>query len=410
MLGVHRSDLNGVQATRGEHRVDAVVDPPVTGTNGEETANVTPFKNVALDALRNANEWTDEVMNYRPGVVMFDYDSDGDTDFFITAESGTPNFLYKNDGDGTYVDVAETAGVSAVESNSTGAVACDLDNDGHKDLYVGARGIASMGPGKSEGDGLDFRSALGDDEAARRLREALMDRVYLNNGDSTFRNITDSAVGETVNLRSASSVTCADIDNDGWLDIYVGNMIDEDFFITDNRSHPGHYNLLYRNNGDLTFEEVGESAGVRGPQIKLQEPDGEPVVFRDEVSGIEYVGYDPSAKDESDNLVGDPTGRTHGVMFFDYDDDRDPDLWVANDGDILQVFRNASADASIKFTLVSEELGLDAMGRWKGFAVGDYDGNARMEQPSSTTRIMEPRTSTGWVLSTPAGRVRVETS
>ena len=356
-----------------------VVVPIAPSVNGEETASVTPFTNVSLSALKNSNEWTDEIMNYRPGVVIFDYDSDGDSDFFITAESGTPNFLYRNEGDGTYVDVAHSAGVSSIESNSTGAVACDLDNDGHKDLYVGARGIAAMGPGKAKGDGLDFRSAMGDDEASRRLREAITDRVFLNNGDGTFTDITDSAIGEAANLRSAGSVACADVDNDGWLDIYVGNMIDEDFFLFTDRTHPGHYNLLYRNNGDLTFEEIGESAGVRGTQIKLLEPNGAPVVFRDDASGAEYVGYDPSVKDKNGNRVGDPTGRTHGVMFFDYDDDRDQDLWVANDGDILQVFRNDSTDDGIKFTPMAEEMRINIVGNWMGFAVGDYNGDAQLD-------------------------------
>ena len=374
-----KANANLIRPAQKEIQPAAAVVPVIPNTNGEESANVTPFTNVALSALKNSNEWTDEVMNYRPGVVIFDYDSDGDSDFYITAEAGTPNFLYRNEGDGTFVDVGEPAGVSAVQSNSTGAVACDLNNDGHQDLYVGSRGIAAMGPGKAKGDGLDFRSAIGDDEASIRLREAITDRVLLNNGDGTFTDITESAVGEEVNLRSAGSVACADVDGDGWLDIYVGNMIDEDFFLFKDRTHPGHYNLLYRNNGDLTFEEIGEAAGVRGTQIKLLEPDGEPVIFRDESSGVEYAGYDPSVKDENGNRVGDPTGRTHGVMFFDYDDDRDPDLWVANDGDILQVFRNDSTDAGIKFTPMAEEMGIDTVGNWMGFAVGDYNGDTHLD-------------------------------
>ena len=374
-----KASANLARPAQKEFQPAPVVVPIAPDSNGEETASVTPFTNVALTALENSNEWTDEVMNYRPGVVIFDYDSDGDSDFYITAESGTPNFLYQSKGDGTFVDVAESAGVSAIDSNSTGAVACDLNNDGHRDLYVGARGIAAMGPGKSKGDGLDFRSAIGDDEHSQRLRETITDRVFLNNGDGTFKDITDSAIGEAVNLRSAGSVACADVDGDGWLDIYVGNMIDEDFFLFTDRTHPGHYNLLYRNNGDLTFEEIGESAGVRGTQIKLLEPDGEPVVFRDESGGAEYVGYDPSVMDANGNRVGDPTGRTHGVMFFDYDDDRDPDLWVANDGDILQVFRNDSTDIAIKFTPMAEEMSIDIVGNWMGFAVGDYNGDAQLD-------------------------------
>lgn len=344
------------------------------------SAEFTPFTNVALTALKNdRGPWADQVLNYRPGVVVFDYDRDGDLDFYITSEAGTSNFLYRNEGDGTFVDVAAAAGVAATGSNSSGAVACDLNNDGYQDLYVGSRGIAAMGPAKEKGDGLDFRSALGNDEPARQHREAIKDRLFLNNGDGTFTDITASAIGDAVNLRSAASIACADMDGDGWLDIYVGNMIDEDFFQFKQPTHPGHYNVLYRNNADLTFQEIAESAGVRGGQIMLRDPQGQPVVFKDPETGQEYEGYDPTVKDANGNRVGDPTGRTHAVLFFDYDDDGDPDLWVANDGDRLHVFRNDSSEGDIRFTPVSHAMRIDTVGNWMGFAVGDYDGDADLD-------------------------------
>ena len=357
-------------------------DTSTSASNGATlsgTEPVMPFTNIALASLRNDNEWVDEVANYRPGVVVFDYDADGDTDFYITAEAGAPNFLYQNDGNGVYTDVATAAGVAATTRNSSGAVACDLNNDGHRDLYVGSRGIAAMGPGKHKGDGLDFRSALGNDEASRQLREAITDRLFLNNGDGSFTDVTESAVGDAVNLRSAGSIACADVDGDGWLDLYVGNMIDEDFFQFKDRSHPGHYNLMYINNGDLTFNEIGAAAGVRGDQIKLLDTDGEPVVFSDPSTGLEYVGFDPSIMDDNGNMVGDPTGRTHGVLFFDYDDDRDPDLFVADDGDTFKIYRNDSADGSVRFAPVSTDMEIDIVGNWMGFAVGDYDGDADID-------------------------------
>ena len=89
--------------------------------------------------------------NYRPGVAIFDYDRDGDQDIYITQEAGNSNRMFRNDGDLTFTDVAETSGAAATEQGSSGVVACDVNNDGYQDLYVGGRGI--------EGDGLDFRSA-----------------------------------------------------------------------------------------------------------------------------------------------------------------------------------------------------------------------------------------------------------
>ena len=304
-------------------------------------------------------------------MVIFDYDRDGDLDFYITSRTGNANLLYRNQEDGTFVDVAASAGLAAVESNSSGAMACDVNNDGYQDLYVGARGVLF--------DDLGFRSALGTDSSAIKLREAIKDRLFVNSGDGTFKEVTDSAFGDSANLRSAASVACADVDGDGWLDIYVGNLMDEDFFFFDRASHPGHYNVLYRNNGDLTFQEIAEEAGVKGSGIRMWDTEGQPVVFEDPKTGRVYEGYDPTSVDEAGNRVGDPTGATHAVLFFDHDDDGDPDLWVANDGDLLHVFRNDSSPGSVRFTPVTEAMGMDTVGAWMGFAVGDYDSDADLD-------------------------------
>jgi len=333
----------------------------------EETSHITPFINVAPQFLKDGYE----VSNYRPAVVVFDYDRDGDSDLYITSNRGNGNLLYRNEGNGNFKDMAEDAGAALSESNSSGAVACDLNNDGYQDLYVGARGVI--------GDGLDFRSALGDDEDAAQIREAIQDHLLLNNGDGSFTDITESALGEDVNLRSASSIACADVDGDGWLDIYVGNAVDEDWFMFDQPSHPGHYNRLYRNNGDMTFEEISESAGVEGGEITLRYEDGSPIMFEDDETGTEYEGYDPSIMDANGNRVADPSGRTHAVLFFDYDDDGDQDIWAANDGHRPYVFRNDSTTGDVRFTPVAEAMGIDKSGNWMGFAVGDYDGDVDLD-------------------------------
>ena len=328
---------------------------------------VTPFTNVAQDTLG------DDFMiwNDRPGVAVFDYDRDGDHDLFITSDAGHANFLYRNDGDGALTDVAANAGVASDFSNASGVVACDVNNDGYQDLYVAALGVI--------GDDLDFRSALGEGEDASQLRNAVTDRLFLNRGDGTFEDITYAAFGNAANFRSAAGVACADVDNDGWLDLYVGNLGDPDFRTFATPNHPGHYNLLYMNGGDLTFAEMSERAGVRGGQITMRGYDGKPVMFQDAETGAAFEGYDPNAKDRWGNRVGEPTGQTHAVAFFDYDDDRDPDLWVADDGNRLRVYRNDSAPGNPIFTPVSAAMGLDAVGAWMGFAFGDYDGDADLD-------------------------------
>ena len=339
---------------------ESAIDP--RDSSSFEDANPLPattFTNVAPTALIGGYE----IWNERPGVVVFDYDRDGDLDFYVTSEGGHPNRLYRNEGDGSFRDLAQSAGVEAVELYSSGAVACDVDNDGFQDLYVGARGDPL--------DGLDFRSpSKGQGNA---------DQLFLNNGDGTFQDITHKAFGDAVNLRSASSIACADVDLDGWLDIYVGNLAAQDFRTLDSPDHPGHYNVLYINNGDHTFAEVAEEAGVRGPEIWMRDSNGVAITFTDPVTGAKYEGYDPTSRDALGNRIGEPTGQTHAVLFFDYDDDGDPDLWVANDGDLLRVFRNDSSQARIKFTPVAGQMGIDQVGSWMGFAVGDYDGDTDLD-------------------------------
>ena len=67
------------------------------------------------------------------------------------------------------------------------------------------------------------------------------------------------------------------------------------------------------------------------------------------------------------------------MLFFDYDDDSDPDLWVASDGDRLHLFRNDSTPGKVRFTPVARAIGIDKVGNWMGFALGDYDGDADMD-------------------------------
>ncbi len=291
------------------------------GFIGISTDDVVPFTNIAQQALGdNAS-----VANDLTGVAIFDYDRDGDLDFYITQSRGNPNLLFRNDGDGAFSEVGVPAGVSANASNSTGVVACDINNDGYQDLYISAQGII--------GDDKDFEDASNDDQ----LREAVSDRLMRNDGDGTFTEITAAAFGDAANFRTGTSPACADIDRDGWVDIFVGNRSDMDAV------HPGaptrgNENVLYLNNGDSTFTEISAEAGVRGEQVV-----------------------------------------TWATMFFDFDDDGDPDLMTADDGGPVKVYRNDTDEEGVRFTSVERPMGLDKRGNWMGFALGDYDSDADLD-------------------------------
>ena len=331
----------------------------VDAANIHKSEKVVPFVEVSQEALTGLKEsW-----NVRPGVVVFDYDRDGDSDFYVTNAYGFSNWLYNNSGDGNFTNVAVEAGADLRDSHGTGVVACDVDNDGFQDLYVGGQGSLI--------DRLDFRSPAEGDQNR--------DRLLLNNGDGTFSDITEAAFSTSVNMRSAMSVACADVDNDGWLDIFVGNLGEADFRGMSVPYLNGQHNVLYRNNGNNTFTDVAASAGVQGPQVWMRELDGTPVMYEDEVTGESFEAYDPNLVDDLGNRVGDPSGQTQAVTFFDYDSDGDPDLWVANDGDRLHVYRNDSTPGSVKYTRVSRAMGVDQVGAWMGFAVGDYDGDSDLD-------------------------------
>ena len=147
-------------------------NPVATGvsSNADE---IRPFVNVTQSALKGLQEsW-----NIRPGVVIFDYDRDGDMDFYVSNAYEFGNWLYRNNGDGTFDNVADDAGAALRQTHGTGVVACDVNNDGYQDLYVGAQGSIT--------DRLDYRSQPEGDQN--------IDRLLLNDGDGTFTDITMSA-------------------------------------------------------------------------------------------------------------------------------------------------------------------------------------------------------------------------
>ena len=123
------------------------------------------------------------------GLALGDYDGDGREDLYVSALNGGPNRLYRNLGNFLFEEVSVQAGVNYAGTSKVSSWA-DIDNDGDADLYVGNR-----------------------DEA---------DLLYINQGDGTFRE--EGASRGIYNLFAASSVLFSDINRDGWLDLYIGNV------------------------------------------------------------------------------------------------------------------------------------------------------------------------------------------
>jgi hypothetical protein len=156
-----------------------------------------------------------------------DYDNDGDLDVLLLRgawEFPLRPSLLRNDGTGVFTDVTESAGLSAPLATESAAWS-DYDGDGDLDLYIGGE----YSPQKP-----DPRN---------------YSKLYRNNGDGTFIDVAESA--GVLNERFCRGVCWGDADNDGRPDLYVSNM--------------GFANRLYHNNGDGTFTDIAESAGVTEP-------------------------------------------------------------------------------------------------------------------------------------------------
>lgn len=194
---------------------------------------------------------------YGSGVAMFDYDNDGKLDLYFatmtflplgTAATG-PNRLYRGLGGGRFEDASKTSGL-AYQGFCHGIVVGDIDNDGDQDVF-----LCNYGPNV----------------------------LYLNNGDGRFTDISESAGVHRPGWSSGGAFL--DYDNDGDLDLYVANYgswkLPEDDVYCDAppfplmknppprqriycspKTIPPARHTLYRNNGDRTFTDVTESAGV----------------------------------------------------------------------------------------------------------------------------------------------------
>ncbi len=151
-----------------------------------------------------------------------DYNNDGWPDL-VLARLAKPTLLFCNNGDGTFTDVSDASGMSAyVDAYS--AVWGDYDNDGWLDCYVTSGNYTEP-----------------------QLRR---DALFHNNRDGTFTDVSNSA-GLAGDAANGTGAAWADYDNDGYLDVSVGNL--------------GQPSFLYRNNGDGVFTDVAGSAGVAGP-------------------------------------------------------------------------------------------------------------------------------------------------
>ncbi|MBV9156974.1 MAG: CRTAC1 family protein, partial [Acidobacteriaceae bacterium] len=263
---------------------------------------------------------------YGMGVAIGDFDGDGFSDLYVTQYPRS--ILYRNNGNGTFTDVTETAGVAA-PGWATSAVWFDYDNDGRLDLFVCR--FADFDKSKNVFCGnrdTGFRYYCKPD-----VYKPLPCWLFRNNGDGTFTDVS-KASGIASSLGKAWGVVAADINNDGWMDLFVANDTAPNF--------------LFANRGKGRFEEIGLLAGVAynsfgatrsgmGVDAADYDQDGWIDLFVSNLNREIYSLYRNNHNETFDD-VSIPTGIGRltnplsgwGLKFFDFDNDGNLDLILLN--------------------------------------------------------------------------------
>ncbi len=276
-----------------------------------------------------------DVPLYGMGVALGDYDNDGKTDVFITTVGG--GRLFHNEGGLLFREVTAASGVGGnPEDWSTAAAFFDYDHDGDLDLYVGNYvrwspeidrevNYTLAGVGRAYGPPMNFAGAF--------------PYLYRNDGHGKFTDVSATAGVQVKNpvtgvpLPKTLGVSPLDYNNDGWIDLVVANDTTQ--------------NLLFENQKDGTFQEVGalsglafdsygNTRGAMGVDSARFTADGRWGVgignFADEMTAL-YVENGVNFTDEAiARGIGSPSRRLlkFGLFFFDYDLDGRLDLLTCN--------------------------------------------------------------------------------
>jgi hypothetical protein len=322
------------------------------------------------------------------GPAWGDIDNDGDKDLYVTSSGGTRFYLYVNNGNGTFSEQAAARGaaISGVFRYGQSATFGDYDRDGYLDIHTNdwatetslstsrlLRNLGAANPGHFEdvtaAAGLNvfrpshFQDGSTDDNAYRYSstftdldRDGHPDlaiaadfrtsQIFWNDGDGTFTDGTASAAVGTDEDGMGSAI--GDYDGDGRLDWFISALVD-----VPGGGAPHSGNRLFRNNGDQTFTDQTDVAGVRnsgwswGTTFLDHDNDGDLDLLA--TNGWDTANADQTRLYENNNGVFSDISNAAGIidtlmgrglLTFDYDNDGDLDAFIVNHGARPILYRN----------------------------------------------------------------------
>ncbi|HVU48414.1 MAG TPA: CRTAC1 family protein [Terracidiphilus sp.] len=265
------------------------------------------------------------------GVAVADYDNDGWPDIFVTAYGKC--ILYKNNHDGTFTDVTDRAGL-ATPGWTTSAVWFDYDNDGRLDLFVCSfvdyTGVRKLQCGNNQ-IGRNYY-------CVPRVFSPTASFLYHNNGNGTFTEVSKGTPISSA-LGKGLGVVATDINNDGRMDLFVANDTVQNFlFVNRGPGANGQWNWdQIALQAGVGFSESGRPRSGMGVDAADLNGDGWQDLFVANVDHERYSLY-LNNKDETFNDAAYVNGIAQdtrlmsgwGLKFFDYDNDGAIDLLLAN--------------------------------------------------------------------------------
>jgi enediyne biosynthesis protein E4 len=322
------------------------------------------------------------------GIAVGDYDRDGFADLYV-AQYGR-SILFHNNGDGTFTDVTEKAGVAAPGWASS-AVWFDYDNDGLLDLFVCQFVEFSKEINKPCGIHDDGQHHY----CIPKIYKPMPSWLFHNNGDGTFTDVSKSS-GIASSPGKAWGVVAADLNNDGSIDLFVANDTAPNF--------------VFINNGKGKFTEVGTESGVAysangkprsgmGVDAADFNEDGWQDLFVANLDREDFAIYRNNHDGTFDDLaipmgIGKATRAMSGwgLKFFDYDNDGNLDLFLANGNpdDLIKSLHGESAyeeplmlfhGTGKTFEDVSAQSGalFSTPMSARGLAIGDFNNDGAVD-------------------------------